>query len=164
MDTYLAIVSKRDTRRFSEKAIPDAVVDRILNAGRVTGSASNRQPWRFLIVEDAGRREKLAGAVYEPANIRGAQLLIAILGTRPLDLGRCVQNMMLAAWNEGVGSTPNGIADKDAAQAALGLEEPPITVLSFGYPAKQPPAESRSAEEWSERANRRPLSETVDRI
>ena len=72
--------------------------------------------------------------------------------------------MMLAAWNDGVGSTPNGIADKDAAQEALGLEEPPITVLSFGYPAKQPPAESRSAEEWSERANRRPLSETVDRI
>ena len=164
MDTYLAIVSKRDTRRYSDEPIPDDVVERILDAGRVTGSASNRQPWRFLIVEDAERREQLAAAVYEPTNIRGAQLVIAIAGARPLDLGRCAQNMMLAAWNDGVGSTPNGIADKDAAQEALGLEEPPVTVLSFGYPAEQPAAESRSAEEWSERANRRPLSETVERL
>ena len=164
MDTFLAIVSKRDTRRYSDKPIPEDVVERILDAGRVTGSAQNRQPWRFLIVEDAERREKLAGAVYEPTNIRGAQLVIAVAGTRPFDLGRCVQNMMLAAWSEGVASSPNGIADKDAAQEALGLEEPPITVLSFGYPARQPAAETRSPEEWSARVNRRPVSETVERI
>jgi nitroreductase len=164
MDTYLAIVSKRDTRRYADKPIPDDVVERILDAGRVSGSAQNRQPWRFLIVEDADRRERLAEAVYEPSNIRGAQLVIAIVGTRPFDLGRCVQNMMLAAWNDGVASSPNGIAGKDAASEALGLEEPPITVLSFGYPARQPAAETRSAEEWSARANRRPLSETVERI
>lgn len=164
MDTYLAIVSKRDTRCYGDTPIPDDVVERILDAGRVTGSASNRQPWRFLIVEDAQRREQLADAVYEPTNIRGAQLVIAILGQRPLDVGRCVQNMMLAAWNDGVASCPNGIADKDAASEALGLEEPPINVLSFGYPARQPAAETRSAEEWSARVNRRPLSETVERI
>jgi nitroreductase len=164
VDTYLAIVSKRDTRRYSDRPIPEDVVERILDAGRVTGSASNRQPWRFLVVEDAERREKLADAVYEPTNLRGAQLIIAIVGTRPFDLGRCVQNMMLAAWNEGVASCPNGIADKDATQAALGLEEPPINVLSFGYPARQPAAETRSAEEWSARANRRPLDETVERL
>jgi nitroreductase len=164
MDTYLAIVSKRDTRRYSDRPIPDDVVELILDAGRVTGSASNRQPWRFLIVEDAGRRERLAEAVYEPTNIRGAQLIIAIVGTRPLDLGRCVQNMMLAAWNEGVASCPNGISDAEGAKDALGLEEPPINVLSFGYPARHPGAQSRSASEWSTRANRRPLSETVERL
>ena len=164
MDTHLAIVSKRDTRRYAGTTIPDVVVDRILDAGRVTGSGSNRQPWRFLIVEDAERREKLADAVYEPTNIRGAQLVIAITGKRTFDLGRCAQNMMLAAWNDGVASCPNGIADADAANEALGLEEPPVTVLSFGYPAKQPAAETRSAEEWSARANRRPLPETVERI
>jgi nitroreductase len=164
VDTYLAIVSKRDTRRYGNKPIPADVVERILNAGRVTGSASNRQPWQFLVVEDSERREKLADAVYEPTNIRGAQLIVAIVGARPLDIGRCVQNMMLAAWNDGVASTPNGIADKDAAQEALGLEEPPINVLSFGYPAKQPAAETRSADEWSARANRKPLDELFERI
>ena len=131
MDTYLAIVSKRDTRRYADTPIPEDVVERILDAGRVTGSASNRQPWRFLIVEDAERRERLADAVYEPTNIRGAQLVVAILGKRPLDLGRCAQNMMLAAWNDGVASCPNGIADADAANEALGLEEPPVNVLEL---------------------------------
>jgi hypothetical protein len=72
--------------------------------------------------------------------------------------------MMLAAWNDGVASTPNGIADADAAMEALDLEEPPVTVLSFGYPAKQPSADTRSADEWSARANRRPLDETVERL
>ena len=115
-------------------------------------------------MEDVKRCEQLADAVYEPTNIRGAQLVIAIAGARPLDIGRCAQNMMLAAWNDGVASTPNGIADKEAASEALGLEEPPINVLSFGYPARQPAAETRSAEEWSARVNRRPLSETVERI
>ncbi len=72
--------------------------------------------------------------------------------------------MMLAAWNDGVASCPNGIADAEAAAEALGLEEPPVNVLSFGYPAKQPAAETRSAEEWSARANRKPLAELVERL
>lgn len=164
MDTYLAIASKRDTKRYAEKPIPAEVLERILDAGRVTGSSQNKQPWRLLVVEDSGRREQLAGAVYEPENIRGAGLVIAISGSRTFDLGRCAQNMMLAAWNDGVASTPNGIADADAAKGALDLEEPPVIVLSFGYPSRQPRAESRSAEEWSARANRRPLSETVERL
>jgi nitroreductase len=86
------------------------------------------------------------------------------MGQRPLDLGRCVQNMMLAAWNEGVASCPNGIADADGAKEALSLEEPPAIVLSFGYPARHPGAESRAAGEWSARANRKPLDELVERL
>ena len=164
MDTYLAIASKRDTKRYAEKPIPKRVVDRILDAGRVTGSSQNKQPWRLLVVEDTGRRERLAEAVYEAENIRGAGLVIAIAGSRTFDLGRCAQNMMLAAWNDGVASTPNGIADADAAKEALGLDEPPVIVLSFGYPHRHPGAATRSAEEWSARANRRPLSETVERL
>jgi nitroreductase len=164
VDTYLAIVSKRDNRRYTDEPIPHEIVERILEAGRVTPSSQNRQPWRFLIVEDPERRARLAEAVYEPTNIRGAQLVIAISGSRAFDIGRCVQNMMLAAWNDGVASTPNGIADADAAMEALDLEEPPVTVLSFGYPAKQPSADTRSADEWSARANRRPLDETVERL
>jgi monoamine oxidase len=164
VDTYLAIVSKRDTKNYASTPIPDDVVERILDAGRVTGSAQNRQPWRFLIVDDPERRERLATAVYEPTNIRGAQLVVAVSGNRTLDIGRCIQNMMLAAWNDGVASTPNGMADKGAACEALDLEEPPVVVLTFGYPARHPGAESRSAEEWSARANRRPVSESVERL
>jgi len=164
VDTYLTIASKRDTRRYADRAVPSDVERRILDAGRVTGSAQNRQPWRFLVVEDSERRKRLADAVYEPDNIRGAQLVVAIVGTRPLDLGRCVQNMMLAAWNEGVASCPNGIADAEWAAEVLALDEAPALVLTFGYPANHPGAETRSAEDWSAGANRKELDELVERL
>ena len=166
MDTYLAITSKRDRNAhdLESRPIPSAVIQRILDAGRLSGSASNKQPWRFLIVDDAATRERLADTVYEPGNVRGAALVIAITGARPFDLGRCAQNMMLAAWNEGVSSTPNGVEKKDAAAEILGLEEAPATVLTFGYPARHPGAESRTAEEWSARANRRPVEDSVERL
>ena len=60
-------------------------------------------------------------------------------------------------------STSSSVADADAAKDVLGLGEPPVTLLGFGYQAKQLPAESRS-QEWSARANRRPLLESVERL
>lgn len=164
MDTYLVIASKRDTRRYADRPIAQDVVGRVLDAGRVTGSAQNRQPWKLIVVEDGERRKRLADAVYAPDNVRAAALVVAVTGERPFDVGRCVQNMMLAAWNEGVASCPNGIKDNEWAAQVLGLEEPPITVLSFGYPARHPGTESRSADEWSARADRKPLDEIVERV
>jgi len=169
MDTYLAVASKRDTRGYAGRAIPAEVVERILDAGRVAGSAKNRQPWRFLVVEDAGRRERLAETVYEPGNIRGAALVVAVVtpgGKYALDSGRAAQNMMLAAWNEGVASCPNGMPDPERTASVLGLgeEERPVIVLTFGYPVRERDPESRPAEEWSARADRKPLDAIVDRV
>jgi nitroreductase len=166
VDTFLAIVSKRDTRRYADRPIPEDVQNRIFDAGRLAGSARNRQPWRFLLVESAERREQLAEAVYEPTNVRGAQLVLAIVGSSGLDCGRCMQNMMLAAWNDRVASCPNGIADADRARAALGLDEDDqlAVVLTFGYPASGRTAESRTAVEWLAGADRKPLDELAERI
>jgi nitroreductase len=166
MDTFLTVASKRDTRRYADSPIPNDVERRILEAGRLSGSARNRQPWRFLLVESADRREQLAAAVYAGENVRGAQLVVAITGSGGLDTGRCVQNMMLAAWNEGLASCPNGIADADAARAALGLgaDDAVATVLTFGYPAHGRTGESRPVDEWIARADRKPLDELVSRL
>ena len=166
MDTFLAIASKRDTRSYAGRPIPEDVVERILDAGRVAGSARNRQPWRFLVVESADRREQLAGAVYAADNVLGAQLVVAIVSSASMDVGRCMQNMMLAAWNDGVASCPNGIADADRACDVLGLGEDDAvaTVLSFGYPEHERDPERRSPAEWSARADRKPLDELVERI
>lgn len=164
MDTYLAIASKRDERRYADRPVPGDVVERILDAGRLSGSSKNRQPWSFLLVEDAARRERLADSVYEPGNVRGAALVVVLTG-KGLDLGRCAQNMMLTAWNEGVVSCPNGIKDAVAAAQALDLEEgEPGLALSFGYPARPRDPSSRPAEDWSARANRKPLGEFVTRL
>ena len=61
VDAYLALVSKRETRRYAEWAIPEAVVRRVLEAGRLAGSSRNRQSCRFVIVADPALHERLAG-------------------------------------------------------------------------------------------------------
>ena len=161
MDTFLAIASKRDERAYADTPLPDDAVRRILDAGRLSGSSQNKQRWEFVIVTDA--RRELADAVYAPDNVRTAALVIAIVGTAgAFDVGRCAQNMMLAAWDQGVVSCPNGIRDADAAAAICGGEV--RMILSFGYPARPRDPRSRSAEEWSTRANRRPLDDLVRRV
>jgi nitroreductase len=170
MDVRLAVTSRREVREYADRAIPDDAALRILEAGRISGSSKNRQPWRFLVVEDPQLREQIAEAVYAPENVRGAALVIAIAvtgkGPTSFDAGRAAQNMMLAAWNDGIGACPNGIADADAMGSALGLAEgeQTVTVLTFGYPARPRDPERHSPEEWLERADRKPLEEVVGRL
>ena len=160
MDAYLAIASRREVRDYAETPIPADVERRILDAGRLSGSSQNTQNWEFVVVSD---REALSQAVYAPSNVLGAQLVVAIAGTaKQFDIARAAQNMLLAAWNDGVGSCPNGISDADAAERIVGA--PVGIVLTFGYPAKPRHPESRSAEEWSARAKRKPFDEVVRRV
>jgi nitroreductase len=161
VDVYLAIASKRDQREYADTPIPDDVVRRILDAGRLSGSSQNKQPWEFVIVERA--HQQLAETVWEPRNVRGAKLVVAICGgAQGVDVGRCAQNMMLCAWGEGVTSCPNGIRDADAAAEVCGAAVK--LVLTFGYPARPRDPESRPAEEWSARVKRTPLDELVRRV
>ena len=167
METFLAIASKRDQREYADREIPEDVVERILQAGRITGSAQNRQPWRFVVLESPEARRRVAPTVYAPANVEGSKLAIAIVvkGNPGFDSGRCAQNMMLAAWNDGVTSCPNGMPDAGATSAALGLgdDERVINVVSFGYPTDGRIGGDRSAEAWLARAKRAPLDELVER-
>jgi nitroreductase len=158
VETFLAIASKRDERRYADRPLSADDTHRILDAGRLSGSSRNTQNWEFVVVE--GAKEQLADAVFAPDNIRTAGLVVAIVGAAfPFDVGRCAQNMMLAAWGEGVASCPNGVREPDVAEEICGGDV--RMILSFGYPARPREVESRSAEEWSARANRKPLSELV---
>lgn len=169
MDTFLTVASKRDWRNFAERPVPDDVANRILDAGRLAGSAMNKQPWRFIVVEDRDLRERLAETVFAPANVLGAALVVAVVGPsgelNAFDAGRAVQNMFLTAWNDGVASVPNGMPDAERTAEALGLagDERPRIILAFGYPARGATPEQRSAEEWSADATRKPLDELVER-
>jgi nitroreductase len=170
VDTYLAIVSRREVKSYSGRAIPDEVVRRILNAGRLSGSGGNRQPWTFVVVETPEVVEQLAETVFEPEHVRGAELVVGITvagkGPTSFDAGRAAQNMLLAAWNEGVGASPNGFRDADGAAGLLGVAEGerPVIVLTFGYPERPRDPESGSAEEWSRRAKRKSLDALVRRL
>ena len=170
MDTFLTIVSRREVREFDGRPLPDDVVRRILEAGRLSGSSQNRQQWRFVVVESADARDRLAETVYAPGNIRGAALVVAVAthgrGPTTFDAGRAAQNMMLAAWSEGVGSVPNGMPDRAATGALLGLDdgEEAAVLLAFGYPARPRDPERRTPGEWIARANRKPFDEVVTRV
>jgi nitroreductase len=162
VDPYLAIASKRDERAYAETPVPLEVRQRILDAGRLSGSSKNRQRWEFVIVS-GGAKGRLAEAVYAPENVASAALVVAIVGEAgAFDTGRCAQNMMVAAWGDGVVSCPNGVRDADAAAEICGGEV--RAILSFGYPARPHDPAGRSAEEWSARANRKLLSELVREV
>jgi nitroreductase len=168
MDTFTAIASKRDARSYAADPIPGPTVERILQAGRVSGSAKNRQERRFVVLETT--REQASAAVTRPSNLQRATLAIAIVTSDDsswtgFDVGRASQNMMLAAWNDGVTSCPNAIADQDLLHGPLGLGEGErvAVILSFGQNAGRDP-EAKSAEAWVEGADREPLDDLVTRV
>lgn len=169
MDTQLAIASRRDEDRHGQGGVEASVIERILDAGRVAGSSKNRQPWTFVLLEGRDSLGRLAAAVYEPDNVRSAAFAVGIVvsgkGPTSFDAGRAAQNMLLAAWNEGLISSPNGIADEELARAELGAaeEQRPVIVLTFGRPRQPREPERLSAAEWSARAERKPLEEIVRR-
>ena len=169
MDTRLAVASKRDWRSYADRPVPEDVQRRILDAGRLSGSAVNKQPWVFVVVESDDAKQRVAETVYAGDNIRTCAFAVAIAtegAGYPVDVGRCMQNMFLAAWNEGVVSCPNGMAEAEAAARALGLDDGwlPLNIPSFGYPKRPQDPESKTADEWSAEANRKPLDELIRRI
>ena len=168
MDTWLAVASRREVRQYADRDLPEDVVRRILDAGRLAGSAKNRQPWTFLVVRDDRAVEAVAESVFEPSNVRGAAFVVAVVmrGGAGIDAGRAVQNMLLAAHALGIGSCPNGISDHVGLNRALrlGADDKVAAVLTFGHPAKPRDPARRSAAEWVERANRKPYDEIVREI
>jgi nitroreductase len=170
-DTLLTIASKRDHRDFDPTALDDGLVSTILDAGRLAGSARNLQPWRFGVAREPDARARLARAVYVPGLVLSAPLVVVlIVETRfsalaLLDAGRAAQNMMLAAWSEGVASCPNGVAHTEALPTGLtGPTEVVPLIISFGRPRAPRDPRRRSFAHWSTRARRRPLAETVLKI
>lgn len=167
METLLAIASRRDERRTLADPLPPELVLRLLDAGRLSGSSRNAQPWTFVVPTGLPRIEELAGAVFVPENVLTAGLVVAILvhGKGPVifDAGRAAQSMLLAAWAEGIASCPNGIADLDLARRSLAAtdDETPVIVLSFGLPERPRDPELQTVAEWSARANRKSIDEVV---
>ncbi len=140
MDAYQAIVGKRDRREYDSKPIPEDVLQRILQAGRMAGSSSNSQTVRYVVMRDQAAKEKLAPAGPGTTPLVNAPLAIVIVqerDRRDFDVGRSAQNMMVAAWAEGIHTCPIGLREEAIASEALGLPETHVASIgiSFGYPA-----------------------------
>ena len=146
MDAYEAIIAKRDRRDYLDKPVPQDVLQRILQAGRMAGSSSNSQPFRFIVMQDpkGDVRQKIGPAGPGTAPLVKAPLSIVVAlkrGSRDFDVGRAAQNMMVAAWAEGIVSCPIGLREEAVATAALGLPEDFVASIgvAFGYPAPANP-------------------------
>ena len=171
MDTYKTIVSKRDTRAFTEQAVPEEALRRILQAGRMAGSSKNTQPCRFIVIESQEQKEAIAKCGDFAAWIPASPLLIAVAASErspraEFDAGRAAQNMMVAAWAEEIGSCPVSMHHAECARDTLALpaEFHVSVVLAFGYRAKPPKSVPEAArlpfdayvrrERWSQDATR----------
>jgi nitroreductase len=159
MDAYRAIVDKRDQRAFLDRPLPEETLRRILQAGRMTGSSKNSEPNRFVVVRDRARVAALAGLSHFGRWLERAAVVVVIAQTEvhEFDAGRCAQNMMLAAWNDGVGSCPAHLPEPEVARL-LGIPDGIAInrVIGFGYVDPR-----RAAPPASVARRRRPLEELV---
>ncbi len=139
VDAYQAIIGKRDTRHFAEKPIPDEVLNRVLQAGRMAGSSKNSQPVRFVVLREASRKAELAGCGQFATPVPGSAAAVCVVllpGGGGFDAGRSAQNLMVAAWAEGITSCPIAMHDQACARKVLGLPEDHsiASVIALGYP------------------------------
>ena len=136
MDAYRAVVDKRDQRVFLPTPILEESLRRILQAARMTGSSKNSEPNRLVVVRDRPRLTALA-ALHPVAKFVGyaaAVVVIAQTQRHEFDAGRCAQNMMVAAWNDGIGSCPAHLPEREvAALLAIPPELHVNRVIAFGY-------------------------------
>jgi nitroreductase len=143
METWTAIDTVRVVRHFADTAIEPAHLDRILNAARRTASSKNEQTWAFIVLRDRAHLRELASVGRYAGHLAGATVAIALVTPNPAtpsqlwDMGRAAQNMVLAAWELGIGSVPATVYEHDLAHRLLGLpgDRRCDYLLSFGYPA-----------------------------
>jgi nitroreductase len=145
METWKAIDSIRAVRRFAPEPLDEEHLERILNAGRRAGSSKNQQRWAFVVVRDRAHLRELSKVGDFASHLAGAAAAVALVTPEATgherdsimwDSGRAAQNMVLAAWELGIGSVPATVYDHALAARLLGL--PPDRrcdfLLSFGYP------------------------------
>src|SRR5512143_1825703 len=142
MGTYQTITTLRSVRQFDlSHPIDEAALHRILQAGRMSGSSKDSQPWWFIVVRDRARLQALSQTGDYAQHVAGAALAIAIVFDPKFyrgefDSGRTAQNMMLAAWNDGIGSCIASMHREDDCKVVLGVprELRLQHIISFGYP------------------------------
>jgi nitroreductase len=133
---------RRSIRTYLDKDIPDREIEMILEAGRWTPSASNKQPWEFIVIKDKEILKEISKVAFYGKHIKRAPAAIAIVGKikeNPdyyiIDTSLVSMNMMLMAWSLGIGTCWIGALKRDVAKGMLGigLNDYLLTVLPIGY-------------------------------
>jgi nitroreductase len=167
VETWDAVRARRNVRDFADAAISSEAIDRILEAGRRAPSASNWQPWDFVVVTGRADLERLAMVWEGSGHVSGAAAAIAFVSPQPedefwrdrlhYDLGQATMAMMIVAADLGIGCCHTG-AESELVRKILEFPEDRIClyVMSLGYPADRPLRPLS-------RLRRRPFEEVVHR-
>jgi nitroreductase len=140
LDTFSCIRTRREIREYLDKPIPDESLQKILEAGRLAPSSKNSQPWHFIVIKDKGTLSKIASLTPTGAHIAQAPLAIGVLmdGAKlpEIDGARAIQNMVLEAWDLGIGSCWVTNFYEDAVKDTLGAPQrmKMVSVIPFGFP------------------------------
>ncbi|HVA92577.1 MAG TPA: nitroreductase family protein [Chloroflexota bacterium] len=141
METFEAVRTMLAVRQYLDKSLPDEVVHRIVEAGHLSASSMNLQPWHFIVVRDHDTLRKLGALAKTGSYVAEAPLAIVVVIEKTQfavsDASRAIQSMMLTGWAEGVGSNWVGFGGLDEAKSLLGVpaELDLLAILPFGYPA-----------------------------
>lgn len=142
MDALRALRDKRDTRIYTDAAVPDELVRRLLDVARMAGSAKNVQPVRMVVVTDSDTKVALQDSGDFASWIGSAPVVVVVTvssnaGPRKLfDVGRHAHQLMVAAFAEGLGSCPVTIHHPEVARSVLGIPDDvdPSMIVTLGWP------------------------------
>lgn len=158
MQVFEAVRTVLAIRSYKPESIPPATVRKILEAGRLTASSMNLQPWHFIAVESREDLRALGEMAATGPYVAeaGFAVAVAIEPTKysESDAGRAIQSMILTAWEEGIASNWVGFYGLDDAAEYLGIpdEMDLLAIIPFGY--------SESATSGGHK-KRKPFSEVV---
>jgi nitroreductase len=164
MDVLEAIRTRRSIRKYRQEPIPDEKLESILEAARLAPSAANRQPWRFIIVQNADRKKALAEAANNQTFLSDAAAIVAAVGdpeasTRwhEKDTMIALEHMVLTASSLGYGTCWIGAFNEDAVKSLLKIpaKMKVVALLPIGMPDETPAPRPRKElseiffkEEW----------------
>ena len=142
MDVFTAGRTLLAVRSYQDKSVPADVIQRIVEAAHLTASASNRQPWHFVVVQDRDTLRQLGALARTGPYVAQAPLAVVVAVEKsPLaisDGSRAIQSMMLTAWADGVGSNWVGFLGPEEVKPLVGIPDDMdvLAIVSFGYPAQ----------------------------
>jgi nitroreductase len=168
VNVWDAVHDKRAIREFSDRPIAEADLARIVRAGTRAHSSKNQQRWAFIVVRNRQRLGALSKTGTYAGHLAGAAAAVALVTPDPhgpghplsvvWDVGGAAAQMMLVAWELGIGSCPATVYQQPDARAILGYPDELWCeyILSFGYP--KDPARLTAP---NRPGGRRPLGEVV---
>ncbi len=152
MDVYKAIRSRRSIREYESRNVEEDKLNRVLESGRLSPSAGNRQERRFVIIREARTRKALSEAAKGQVFVAQAPVVIAACSVEseyvmscgqlayPIDTAIAVDHMTLQAVEEGLGTCWIGAFDEQKVKEILNIPDNVrvVTLLPLGYPRAVP--------------------------